>query len=203
MRHFDPCTNVTSSLIGFGIRIGVMRMPLRTRLIVSLLCGLGPSVASAQVPQSAGNSKTVRQATNHRGRTNRTLTPDEGLSVIAAALDPKARLHSGHDCSHLVHAIYERAGFPYSYASSDDLYDGVEGFQRVADSQPGDIIVWKGHAGIVVRPSRHIFFSFMSAGPGIDDYKTSYWNSRGRPRFYRYVNSPSSLAKLTPHNLRP
>ena len=201
MRHSDPCTNVTSSLAGFGIRTGMMRIPLRACLIVSLLCGLGLSVASAQAP--AGYSKTARQPPHHERKTNRTLTPDEGLSVIAAALDRKVRLHPGRDCSHLVHAIYERAGFSYSYASSDDLYDGVEGFQRVAEPQPGDIIVWRGHAGIVVRPSRHIFFSFMSAGPGIDDYKTSYWRSRGWPRFYRYVNNPSSIAKLTPHNLRP
>jgi cell wall-associated NlpC family hydrolase len=197
------CTNVTSSWTGFGIRIGMMRIPLRTCLIVSLLCGLGLGVALAQTPQTARNSKTARQASNHERKANRTLTADEGLSVIAAALDRKVRLHPGRDCSHLVHAIYERAGFPYSYASSDDLYEGVEGFQRVAEPQPGDIIVWRGHAGIVVRPSRHIFFSFMSAGPGIDDYKSSYWSRRGWPRFYRYVNNPSSLAKLTPHNLRP
>lgn len=107
--------------------------------------------------------------------------------MIAAALDSKVRRDGGHDCSHLVHAIYERAGFQYAYASSDDLYDGVEGFRRVWQPQPGDVIVWHGHAGIVVRPSRHVFFSFLTAGPGIDDYQSSYWTARGVPRFYRYV----------------
>jgi cell wall-associated NlpC family hydrolase len=107
--------------------------------------------------------------------------------VIAAALDPKVRRHAGQDCSHLVHAIYEKAGFPYAYANSDDLYDGVEKFRRVINPQPGDLIVWRGHAGIVVRPSRHVFFSFMSSGPGVSDYESSYWVGRGQPRFYRYI----------------
>lgn len=109
--------------------------------------------------------------------------------MIAAALDSKVRRFSGPDCSHLVNAIYERAGYPYKYASSDDLYDGVAGFQRVFHPQPGDLIVWHGHVGVMVRPSRHVFFSFMSKGPGTDDYTSEYWSSRGVPRFYRYVKN--------------
>jgi len=117
------------------------------------------------------------------------LSRDDGLSVVAVALHSKVRRDSAHDCSHLVHAIYERAGFPYVYASSDDLYDGVEGFRRVSKPQPGDVIVWPGHAGIVVKPDRHVFFSFLTAGPGTDDYRSRYWIGRGQPRFYRYIKN--------------
>lgn len=109
--------------------------------------------------------------------------------MIAAALDSRARLRSQRDCSHLVHAIYEGAGFNYAYASSSELYSGVEGFVRVARPQPGDLVVWRGHVGIVIRPSRHIFFSFLRTGPGIDDYEDPYWASRGHARFYRYVKN--------------
>jgi len=122
------------------------------------------------------------------------------MSVISAALDDKVRRDSAHDCSHLIHTIYERAGFPYAYASSDDLYDGVDGFRRVSYPQPGDIIVWHGHAGIVVQPSRHVFFSFLTAGPGTDDYHSRYWIARGEPRFYRYIKNhpcPSCTAVTT------
>ncbi|HLV89036.1 MAG TPA: CHAP domain-containing protein [Candidatus Sulfotelmatobacter sp.] len=126
---------------------------------------------------------------NPKGKKSRALTEDDGLAVISAALDSKVRHHASHDCSHLVHAVYERAGFPYAYASSDDLYDGVEGFLRVSHPQPGDLIVWHGHVGIVVRPSRHVFFSFLTAGPGIDDYASPYWVHRGQPRFYRYIKN--------------
>lgn len=123
----------------------------------------------------------------HAKKQTRPLTQDDRLALIAAALDAKSHRSSERDCSHLVHSIYERAGFPYEYASSDDLYDGVAGFQRISRPQPGDLVVWHGHVGIVVRPSRHIFFSYLSAGPGTDNYEAPYWIGRGHARFFRYV----------------
>jgi len=166
-------------------------MPIQVKsTIAALLCGLALCSSWAQgEPRPAGASSATRQSPNaSQGRkTDRTLTPDDGLSVIAAALDSKVLRSSEHDCSHLVHAIYERAGFPY--ASSSDLYAGTESFRRVMRPQPGDLVVWRGHVGIVIRPSRHVFFSFMSAGPGIDDYEAPYWTSRGHPRFYRYLKN--------------
>lgn len=165
-----------------------MRLPAK-RVIAPLVCGLALCVCSAQEISRPTSAATTRNTNSKRGRKAQTLSADDGLGVISAALDPKVRRYAGHDCSHLVHAIYERAGFPYAYASSDDLYDGVEGFQRVEHPQPGDLIVWHGHVGIVVRPSKRVFFSFMSAGPGIDNYDAAYWLGRGRARFYRYVKN--------------
>jgi hypothetical protein len=147
-------------------------MPIRAIAIAVLLCGIALSPA---------------QGRNSEKKGDRSLSADERLAVIASALDSKTPRYAEHDCSHLVHAIYERAGFPYSYASSDDLYDGVEGFQRVSQPQTGDLVVWHGHAGIVIRPSKHVFFSFLHAGPGIDDYRSQYWTGRGEARFYRYL----------------
>ncbi len=62
-------------------------------------------------------------------------------------------------------------------------------FSESAQPQTGDLVVWRGHAGIVIRPSRHVFFSFLHAGPGTDDYRSRYWSGRGDPRFYRYVKN--------------
>ena len=171
---------------------GTMRIRVKPTIAI-VLFGLAVCVSWAQQePRQIGPQSTVRQGANgnHARETDRTLSPDDGLALIAAALDSKARLHSLHDCSHLVHAIYERAGFPYAYASSSDLYAGVEGFVRVTRPQPGDLVVWRGHVGIVIRPSRHVFFSLLRTGPGIDDYEGPYWRGRGRPRFYRYVKNP-------------
>ena len=168
-----------------------MRTQLKP-LVAALLCGVGLCVSWAQPePRQSPTSSPTRQGTSRSlgGKTDRALSPDDRLSVIAAALDSKLRLYSERDCSHLVHAIYERAGFSYDYASSSDLYVGIEGFQRVALPQPGDLVVWRGHAGIVIRPSHHVFFSFLHGGPGIDDYEAPYWTSRGRARFYRYVKN--------------
>lgn len=172
-------------------------MPIRgktTALI--LICSFALYVSSPrQAHGQTAKSNTSRQNGNNNHRSgvgrgvNHTLTPDDGLAVISAALDSKMRILPERDCSHLVHAIYERAGFHYAYVSSSDLYFGVEGFQRVWRPQPGDLIVWRGHVGIVVRPSRHVFYSLLRSGPGTDDYENPYWTGRGVPRFYRYVKN--------------
>lgn len=152
--------------------------------MAALLCG---SVLSAFAQQS-GTARVARaKSIRHGLRTRRLLTPDDGLAVISAALDAQRHFASNRDCSHLVHEIYQRAGFPYEYATADDLYDGVDAFRRVSHPQIGDLIVWHGHVGIIVRPSRHVFFSFLSKGPATDNYRSSYWIERGQARFYRYL----------------
>jgi cell wall-associated NlpC family hydrolase len=155
--------------------------------MVAAFCSVALCVLSAQQTPLENNTPRRDASNNHARIADRSLTPDDGLAVIAAALDKKVRRHSAPDCSHLVNAIYKHAGFPYAYANSNELYDGVEGFRRVTYPQPGDIIVWRGHAGIVVHPSHHVFFSFLTAGPTTDHYDSRYWMERGQPRFYRYV----------------
>src|SRR5437762_1044695 len=116
-------------------------------LAVMMAVALHPSFGEKQ------RKATVRRANVSQYQASVPLTPDDGLSVIAAALDSRPPRKT--DCSHLVHAIYERAGFSYPYASSSDLYDGTDDFQRVTHPQPGDLIVWSGHVGIVVNPAQH------------------------------------------------
>jgi len=160
-------------------------------IVAGLLLGLTLSRLHAEEkPRYRASSNAMAQDADAQARdADLQLNDDDRLSLIAAALDSHVRRDSEHDCSHLVHAIYEQAGFPYAYAPSSDLYAGVEGFERVKQPEPGDLIVWRGHAGIVVQPSKHIFFSFMSSGPGTDDYQSPYWKARGHPRFYRYVKN--------------
>lgn len=155
----------------------------RNAVLTIVLCGLALYSARAQSPQN----DAVSAGRGAKRKTERPLNKKERREVIATALDSKIPRRAERDCSHLVHSIYERAGFPYVYAPSDDLYDGVEGFQRVAHPQAADLVVWHGHAGIVIKPSRHQFFSFLSHGPGISDYESRYWLGRGEPRFYRYI----------------
>jgi hypothetical protein len=126
------------------------------------------------------------------------LSPREGSSVIAAALDRHLRRAPGVDCSHLVHTVYDRAGFSYRYADSSDLYRGTAPFRRVKHPQPGDLVVWPGHVGIVVNPRHHTFFSALSHGPGTAKYNDRYWRRRGPARFYRYLKSDDSAALLNP-----
>src|SRR4029077_17648296 len=155
-----------------------MELPAKHAITLLMLCGLAyyPSAAQREIqkhPTGNGVNKDEGRVAPH------TLTPDDGLGVIAAALDSRIHLRAKRDCSHLVHAIYTHAGFPYSYVDSSDLYVGTADFQRVAHPQPGDLVVWRGHVGIVVSPAKRLFFSAMRSGPGIDSYDALSWKQRG------------------------
>jgi NlpC/P60 family protein len=151
-------------------------------------CILGAQEQTSSARKAASvEARPVPASTKHA----RTLSADDGLTILAAALDSRPRLRSRNDCSHLAHAIYQRAGFPYAYADSSDLYAGVGGFERVAQPQPGDLIVWRGHVGIVIKPSQHVFYSRLRSGPGVDDWESAYWKTRGHARFYRYITGPA------------
>jgi hypothetical protein len=115
------------------------------------------------------------------------VNPEQGLAILGAALATKHPGRAGADCSHLVHAIYEKAGFPYTYVPSGDLFVGTDEFRRVAEPQAGDLVVWLGHAGIVVNPREHTFYSALRSGLLVQEYDSPYWKRRGRPHFLRYV----------------
>jgi NlpC/P60 family protein len=122
----------------------------------------------------------------------RLLNTDEGMAVIGAALQARNTLRPYGDCSHLVHTIYEQAGFHYPYADSTDLYSGIPEFRQVTRPQPGDLAVWRGHAAILVNPAQHTFFSATRSGLRVESYDLAYWKRRGAPRFFRYMKSASA-----------
>jgi hypothetical protein len=134
------------------------------------------------------------------------VNSDQGLAIIGAALEFRKPTDFNADCSNLVHAIYERAGFPYSYSNSSELYRGIKDFRRVLHPQPGDLVVWLGHVGIVISPVQHSFFSAMRSGRGIDFYDSPYWQERGPPHFFRYLKAASRTrfpASIRNANLKP
>lgn len=91
------------------------------------------------------------------------------------------------DCSHFVQYLYEQAGLYYGYAPSRTLYEGMEGFKRVVHPKAGDLVVWRGHVGIVVDPEETTFLSALRSGVKVSSYQSHYWQRRGKPRFLRYV----------------
>jgi cell wall-associated NlpC family hydrolase len=180
-----------------------MEFPAKRAIAVVILWGLAAQSLAAQ--RDIQKHPTGENVSRDEGQVaTRTLTPDDGLAVIAATLDSSVHLRAKRDCSHLVHAIYDRAGFPYSYVDSSDLYVGTSEFQRVPRPQPGDLVVWRGHVGIVINPSQHVFFSAMRSEPGIDSYDAPDWKRRGQVRFYRYVKrSPVQNARNARDRLLP
>lgn len=161
--------------------------PLLLLLALASRATAGPDTAEHKKPKPPAPATTGIAVPRMKAPTSRLLTNSEGLSVIAAALESRTPKPATPDCSHLVQAIYKRAGFPYEYASSSELYAGAGNFRRIFHPQPGDLVVWPGHVGIVVNPARHIFFSSLRTGHGIEAWDAPYWKARGHARYYRYV----------------
>ncbi|MGB8476700.1 MAG: CHAP domain-containing protein [Candidatus Acidiferrum sp.] len=160
-------------------RLGGLRAPgsLRTWTL-RIMCVYLLSVASAMAQ--------VERPVHKSDSSERLLTTAEGRAIVNVAwLQEPSRAESG-DCSHFVHQIYVNAGFEYPYASSFEIYAGDRNFERVKNPHPGDLIVWRGHVGIVVDPLQHSFYSLVRTGLQTQDYRSAYWRSRGWPRFYRY-----------------
>jgi hypothetical protein len=159
------------------------------RFMFLALCLLSASAALGQnIRPTSGEAPAPRPLARAEGRkilaTIRTVTAD-------------AVSESETDCSHLVHEVYERAGFVYDYVSSHELYIGSTNFTRVRVPQAGDLVVWRGHVGIVIDPQEHSFFSFVRSGPDTQFYDSPYWRSRGIARFFRYVTEKPSRAGRT------
>lgn len=161
-----------------------MRSGSKLGFMALLLCGTLTIAAAA-----ARNAATT---TNAGGL----LSAKQGAMLVDYALQAGERLTRQPDCSHLVHLIYSHAGLNYSYQPSRALYAGVEDFERVTRPQPGDLIVWRGHVGIVVSPREKTFFSSVRSGIITESWKEAQWLRRGRPRFLRYRIGPESDLEL-------
>lgn len=96
---------------------------------------------------------------------------------------------SSLDCSHFVHALYERLGHHYQYATSRRLYRGFAGFRRTRKPLPGDLVVWQGHVGVVLEPKQHSFLSSLTSGIKVSSYSSSYWIARGHCRFFHFADN--------------
>jgi hypothetical protein len=176
---------LSSGRLPHGAVKHLMRASAKSVLLL-LLISLVSIPGAAQHPDLRYNAGAVH-----------TLTREEGLAVLGAALDFRHYRGSESDCSHFVHVLYQRAGFPYAYAPSSELYSGIDQFQRVTTPQAGDLAVWRGHAGIVVNPVQHSFFSLLRSGAGVESYDSPYWRRRGLPRFFRYVKGNPGVGLAT------
>jgi NlpC/P60 family len=151
--------------------------------------------ATAQEIETHQGQKLVTFKT-HQGP--RPVTYEEGEAIVQATLLHRAQFRGKPDCSHFVHDVYTEAGLDYDYAPTNYIFDGIGPFQRVQKPQPGDVIVWRGHTGIVIDPEEHSFYSSVISGFSIHNDNSSYWTRRGAHRFYRYkINDLQSARLLT------
>jgi NlpC/P60 family len=167
----------------------------------SLTQQAAPAQSQQPSPGSEGNTRQDAQTQagqDHQGASGqpspdkpvsrfRMLTQKEESAIVKAAWAHRGYDDDVHDCSHTIHQIYSDAGYEYPYASSFDLYRGTASFARVMHPQPGDLIAWPGHVGIVLSAKKHSFYSLVSTGLEAQNYRGRYWRGRGYPRFYRYI----------------
>ena len=162
---------------------------MKPTLWLGVLSLAGTCVAQAQV-----RPQVQKASVSHRPLA---VTAREGKAIVDTALEQDPQAGRKPDCSHLVHEVYSRAGYPYPYARSIDLYVGIGSFVRVTKPQPGDLIVWRGHVGIVVDPAEHSFYSSLRPGLRTDFYDSPQWTARGTARFFRYAVAKRTNRVLT------
>lgn len=168
-----------------------MRVRCKFVLVMSLLAATAFAGSAAAAAARPGEDTPAEM-----------LSPQQGQGLAEFALQYGRGLRPRPDCSHLVHKMYTLAGLSYSYAESRQLYaGGADEFERVTRPQPGDLVVWRGHVGIVVSPEDRTFLSSVRSGIIVEAWTAPYWKRRGRPRFFRYLVGPQTdralLASLT------
>jgi hypothetical protein len=161
------------------------------RHVVRLLC-IACALWATDVQAAAQTTPAVTKP----AAAARLVNAKQGRAIVDAALQEDQPTSRSQDCSHLVNYIYSLAGYDYPYASSFELYAGHPNFRRVRYPQAGDLVAWRGHVGIVLEPRQHTFYSLVRSGLQAEDYQSSYWRSRGKPRFYRYVVDPGSRVEM-------
>jgi len=140
-------------------------MSRHLRLVILWLLGASITVAQARLPAQ------------EPAFAPRTITLREGETIVSAAWERERQTDRRPDCSHLVNEVYSLAGYPYPYADSFELYTGMH----------GDLVVWRGHVGIVVNPGERSFYSSVTSGLRTEIYDAPKWRARGPARFYRYA----------------
>jgi cell wall-associated NlpC family hydrolase len=162
--------------------------PAALFLFISLILGGTAKLAKAQDEISPSFTKfSASMNSDSAALSQDRLDPKSVLLLIGQ------QIHETElDCSHFVQYLYEQAGLYYGYAPSRTLYDGMDGFKRVAHPKPGDLIVWRGHVGIVVDPEETTFLSALRSGVKVSSYQSHYWKRRGKPRFLRYAGPAES-----------
>jgi cell wall-associated NlpC family hydrolase len=105
---------------------------------------------------------------------------------------------NGIDCSHLVYQALNEArqqvALPgtapqvVDYRSTDTIV-ASKLFFGVDTPEPGDLVLWDGHVGIVMDPNLGTFIGAQtSTGVAVASYTSGYWAKRSGLRFVRFVH---------------
>lgn len=104
----------------------------------------------------------------------------------------------GIDCSHFVYQVLNAARLAVAakgaapqvvdYRSTATI-EASGTFFPVPLPEPGDLVLWDGHVGIVVSPQRGTFVGAQtSTGVAEASYTSGYWAKRSGLRFLRFAH---------------
>lgn len=169
---------------------------LKSATVAIIACFVLSSAGmAATVSVQIHTRKPATRKVNRRRVENTRRTHAQVRRVVSGTSTLRARLvrlstairDVDMDCSHFTNYVYERIGLEYDYAPSAELYKGEGPFVRVQHAMAGDLIVWRGHVGIVVDPQEHTFVSKLNSGVKVASWDARYWKRRGIPRFLRFT----------------
>lgn len=102
------------------------------------------------------------------------------------------------DCSGFTKHVMDRCGIKISAGSANQKNDGV-GVDK-SQAQAGDLVVWKGHVGLVVDSNKNMIDAGSGNVPKIRSYETDYWRSRGDYVIRRVLPNPNEMVSAKVDN---
>ena len=102
------------------------------------------------------------------------------------------------DCSGFTKHVMDRCGVKISAGSANQKNDGI-GVDK-SQAQAGDLVVWKGHVGLVVDSNKNMIDAGSGSVPKIRSYETDYWRSRGDYVIRRVLPNPNEMVSAKVDN---
>lgn len=174
--------------------------------LATWLSSLSPSMQRVRglSPASAYMNVWYRSDDLHPHPDSQTGTPWNPAAVLDAMGAFTGRTHPDNvhapakspiDCSHLVHDLFQAAGYSFEYTNTATWASRARtlGFVQLPPSalpQPGDVVLFDRHMGVVTAPGR-FFGSQTSTGPACTTFGATAhdWGNAARPvlGYYRWV----------------
>ena len=102
------------------------------------------------------------------------------------------------DCSGFTKHVMDRCGINIPAGSANQKNAGV-GVDK-SQAQAGDLVVWKGHVGLVIDGNKNMIDAGSNSVPKIRSYETDYWRSRGDYVIRRVLTNPNEMVSAKVDN---
>ena len=103
------------------------------------------------------------------------------------------------DCSAFTqHVMNRAAGVSIPRSSSEQKKAGTG--VSTSEAQAGDLVVWSGHAGLVIDSNGNMIDAGSGSVPKIRAWNSGYWAKRGTPSIRRVLSNPNQMVSAKVNN---